>query len=55
MSKDEAFEQFISWYEKCVENGIEPEEIVQMMGEMALVTDGDIVDKLQENGDISSY
>jgi hypothetical protein len=53
MSKDELFEQFSDWYEKCLENGIEPEEIVQMMGEMALITDGEIVDKLQANGDIS--
>lgn len=55
MSKEEAFKQFSEWYEACLENGIEPEEIVAMMGGMALVTDEDVVSKLQEAGDIPTY
>lgn len=38
MTKSEAFEMFSSWYNECIESGIEPEEIVEMMGEMKLVT-----------------
>ena len=55
MDKDQAFEKFSEWYESCLENGIEPEEIVSMMGEMALITDPELVDKLEDSGDIPSY
>ena len=55
MSKDEAYEMFSEWYEKCLENGIEPEEIVARMGGMALVTDDELVERLQNDGDIPSY
>lgn len=52
MNKEEAYAQFSEWYEACLENGIEPEEIVSMMGGMALVTDEEVVSKLREAGDI---
>jgi len=55
MKKEEAFDKFGEWYEECLENGIEPEEIVAMMGDMALVTNPDLVDKLQEDGEIPTY
>lgn len=55
MTKDEALERFENWYEDCIEAGLFPEEIVQMVGGMALVTDEDIVDRLLDAGDIPHY
>ena len=55
MSREEAFEKFQQWYDECLESGLEPEEIVSMMGGMALVTDEDVVDRLKADGDIPSY
>lgn len=55
MNKNEAFRIFSEWYESCIENGIEPEEIVWQMGGVALVTDQDLVDRLESNGDIRGY
>ncbi len=36
-SNDEALKEFEAWYEKCLENGIEPEKIIERMGEMKLL------------------
>jgi len=55
MNIDEAFEVFSNWYEQCLENGIEPEEVVAKMGGMALITDDELVGKLEDEGLISSY
>lgn len=55
MTIEEAFDAFSGWYEQCLENGIEPEEVVSRMGGMALVTDEELVDKLQDQGDIPTY
>ena len=55
MDKEEAYKVFSEWYEACLENGIEPEEIVARMGGMALVTDDELVERLQNDGDIPSY
>jgi len=55
MDKKIAYAQFSEWYEKCLENGIEPEEIVSMMGGMALITNDELVERLQSEGDIPSY
>ncbi len=38
MTKQEAYDMFNNWYQECIENGIEPEEIVEMMGDMKLIT-----------------
>jgi len=46
---------FGEWYEACLEAGIEPEEAVSKMGGMALVTDEELVDRLQDDGDIVTY
>lgn len=54
MDKEKAFKKFKSWYEHCCEDGIEPAEIVAWMG-MALITDEDLVAKLQDTGEIPSY
>jgi predicted HicB family RNase H-like nuclease len=55
MNKEQAFEKFSDWYESCLEAGIEPEEVVAMMGEMALLTDPETVEKLQNEGVINNY
>ena len=55
MDKKSAYKIFSDWYEGCVENGIEPEEIVAMMGGMALITNEELVERLQGDGEIPSY
>lgn len=34
----DALLDFSNWYEKCIENGIEPEAVVADVGEMKLIT-----------------
>ena len=41
---NEAFEAYEAWYEKCLESGIEPEAIVERMGEMKLLVNQDQID-----------
>ena len=41
---NEAFEAYEEWYEKCLESGIEPEAIVERMGEMKLLVNQDQID-----------
>ena len=41
---DEAFEVYEEWYEKCLESGIEPEAIVERMGEMKLLVNQEQID-----------
>lgn len=55
MSADQAFEMFSMWYERCLESGIEPEKIVGMMGGMALITDEELISRLQSDGEIPSF
>ena len=52
MNEDQAFEMFSLWYDRCLANGIEPEMVVAKMGGMALITDQDLVSRLQDDGDI---
>jgi len=52
---EDAKKIFEEWYEACLESGVEPEEAVFKMGGMALITDDELVDRLQDDGDISSY
>ena len=52
---DDATKIFGEWYEACLEAGIEPEEAVFKMGGMALITDDELVDRLQDDGDVTSY
>lgn len=54
MTREEAFQKFSVWYNDCIENGISPEEVVAQMGGMVLVTDDDLITKLQSEGDIPS-
>jgi hypothetical protein len=50
-----AHKVFSDWYEGCLENGIFPEEAVAKMGGMALITNDELVDRLQDDGEIPSY
>lgn len=52
MNTEKAFEIFSNWYESCLENGISPEEVVSRMGGMALITNEELVDRLQDEGEI---
>ena len=52
---EEAFKVFSDWYEACLEKGILPEEAVSRMGGMALITNDELVDRLEEDGEIPSY
>lgn len=50
MTEEEALEKFSEWYELCLESGIEPEAVIARMGGMALITDEEVVEKLQSEG-----
>jgi len=41
---DKAKDQFEEWYEKCLENGIEPEQVVEAIGEMKLLVNLDQIE-----------
>jgi len=45
--QDEATQMFSDWYEFCLENGIEPESIVESFGEMKLITDEEVIKKIE--------
>jgi hypothetical protein len=55
MDKSKALKVFGDWYDACLENGIEPEEIVYQMGGMALITNDELVDRLVDEGEIPAY
>jgi hypothetical protein len=55
VDKQKAYKEFSEWHERCLENGLEPEEIVSMVGGIALVTNEELVERLQNDGDIPSY
>jgi predicted HicB family RNase H-like nuclease len=38
---EDAYKQFKEWYENCLENGIEPEKVVEKVGEMMLLVNED--------------
>lgn len=46
MNKKEAQDIFEKWYSACIKNGIHPEEIVELAGEMVLITDIELVKNL---------
>jgi hypothetical protein len=50
MNTTKAYEIFSEWYEACLENGIDPNEVVQKMGGMFLLTDEDLINQLKDNG-----
>jgi hypothetical protein len=42
-----ALDMFSKWYEFCLENGLEPEIVVENFGEMLLITNADLVEKVK--------
>jgi hypothetical protein len=42
-----AAEMFSDWYNYCLENGVEPEEVVEEFGEMLLITDSETIEKIR--------
>ena len=40
-----ALEAFEDWYEKCLESGIEPESIVEEVGEMKLLVNEEQIER----------
>lgn len=52
MNMDEAFEKFSEWYEACLDSGVSPEDVVAKMGGMALITNEELIEKLQNEGEI---
>lgn len=44
--QDEAIRLFSEWYEFCLENGVEPESVVENFGEMKLITDVEVIKKI---------
>lgn len=45
-SFEKAAELFDDWYQFCLENGVEPEKVVEAYGEMLLITDSDMIEKI---------
>jgi len=46
----DACEVFSKWYQDCLENGIDPNDVIQNQGGMYLLTDDDVINKLKEQG-----
>lgn len=46
--KQIAAEMFSEWYEYCLDNGIEPDEIVEDFGEIMLITDPEMIEKISK-------
>ena len=44
LTTTEAYETFSNWYESCLESGIDPNDVVQQMGGMFLLTDEVLID-----------
>lgn len=47
-----ALEMFTKWYEFCLDNGLEPEVVVENFGEVLLITKPDLVEKVKDFLDI---
>jgi hypothetical protein len=47
ISQAEAYRLFSEWYEYCLDNGVEPESIVENFGEMRLITDAETIAKFE--------
>ena len=50
MTANDAYEKFSLWYEDCLKDGIEPNEAIQKMGGMFLLTDEEVIDRLKDEG-----
>ena len=50
-TRETALEAFEDWYEKCLESGIEPESIVEEMGEMKLLVNEEQIERYEQAGE----
>jgi hypothetical protein len=50
MTEEDALDQFEDWYSNCINNGIEPEKIVCLVGGMALITNEAVIAFLENEG-----
>jgi hypothetical protein len=50
MTTEEAYLQFSQWYENCLNSGIEPNDAIEKMGGMFLLTDEKLIDQLKDEG-----
>lgn len=50
MNLEDAREMFENWYNACLENGVEPEEVVKRVGGMVLITKEEVIEKLENDG-----
>jgi len=50
MTLHEASEKFEDWYNACLENGIDPNEAVEKMGGVFLLTDEEVIERLKNEG-----
>jgi len=48
----EAYVQFSKWYEDCLESGIEPNDAIEKVGGMFLLTNEDLINRLEDEGEI---
>ncbi len=49
--QDKALEVFENWYERCLENGIEPEAVVERVGEMKLLVNMEQIERYENAED----
>ena len=47
-TRAEALEAFEAWYERCLESGIEPESIVEDVGEMKLLVNEEQIELYEQ-------
>jgi hypothetical protein len=52
MNETEAYEIFEQWYDDCLENGIDPNVIIERMGGLYLIANEELINRLKDNGDI---
>jgi hypothetical protein len=48
LAEQTAHEMFAAWYEYCLSNGIEPEQIVSEFGDMMLITDSELIERIEK-------
>lgn len=52
MTITEAYEVFLMWYQNCLESGIDPNDAIEKMGGMFLLTNEDLINRLKDEGEI---
>ena len=50
-TRETALKAFEDWYEKCLESGIEPESVVEEMGEMKLLVNEEQIERYENSAE----